>query len=231
MFDLTNQDNKPLNDSFVIFNRNYKVFIERNEVISLRVSDVNFEILFKCEDYNCDLDENATSYFYNIFHMKFLIPSIDHQRSNPIMNDGKLIDDEEFPFYSNYLIFNEIQWQVIKYEEELGLSKLFYDLFKIDYEYTYGYIESVEKVMKDSNILYVFFLNETAGKIEKYRVLGSVKINHLHNKYLEYKRKSVSILDIIANISALSSTVLSFISYIFKYYSENFNSYKILESI
>ena len=50
-------------------------------------------------------------------------------------------------------------------------------------------------------------------------------------EYLLYRRKKISLLDVIGDISALFSPIKMIFSFIFSLYSGNFDNYSILENI
>jgi len=53
----------------------------------------------------------------------------------------------------------------------------------------------------------------------------------LNAGYVEYKRKRISVLDVISKIGALFSTIRVFFFYSLIYYSKNFDNYKVIEKI
>ena len=52
-----------------------------------------------------------------------------------------------------------------------------------------------------------------------------------HNQYTEYIRSKKSILDVLANIGALFSTLFSVFTFIFSFYSINFDNYKLVKEV
>ena len=52
-----------------------------------------------------------------------------------------------------------------------------------------------------------------------------------HDEYLLYKRKKVQILDVLAKIGALFSTIRTIFVVFFSFYSRNFNNYKVVGRI
>ena len=51
-------------------------------------------------------------------------------------------------------------------------------------------------------------------------------------QYEKYTRKKISFLDILANVSALASSVLNLMSLAYKFlYERNYDNYKIVENI
>jgi len=62
--------------------------------------------------------------------------------------------------------------------------------------------------------------------------LGIIRVKNLHFKHIEYKRKKVGILNIIANVFALSATIRNSFKLVFSFvYSKNFDNYKIIDNI
>ena len=65
-----------------------------------------------------------------------------------------------------------------------------------------------------------------------YKLLGMFLARVDFNRYEIYKRTKVVILDVFANICALSMTVLDLFGFFFSnYYSNNFDNYKIIEKV
>ena len=67
---------------------------------------------------------------------------------------------------------------------------------------------------------------------DNYLTLLFLEIHPNHLQHDKYTRNPVSFLDVLADISALSSTVLDLISLVYGFlYSQNYDNYKIVESI
>ena len=58
-----------------------------------------------------------------------------------------------------------------------------------------------------------------------------IVLQNEHNQYTEYKRIKVSVLDVVANIGALFTTVYAGFIFVFKYYSKNYDNYNIINKI
>jgi len=76
----------------------------------------------------------------------------------------------------------------------------------------YSYYSDPIQKQSSKNLLNILFLNN-------------------HFSYIEYKRKDNSIFDLIAKITALFQTIRFVFLFVFKYYSKNFNIYKIIEKV
>ena len=116
------------------------------------------------------------------------------------------------------------QWKVIKYVEKKGLSKLFDKILGLKSEYFTGDYKSEESRI------------ENKMSIEKYngsyyKLLIYIEIRNEHQEYDEYRRKEITILDVLSTISALFSPIKLVFLFIYGFYSTNFNNYKIIESI
>ena len=65
-----------------------------------------------------------------------------------------------------------------------------------------------------------------------YKPIFNFQILNQFDKYIEYRRKKISIFDIIANICSLSLTIFHGFQFGFSFfYSQNFDNYKIIDKI
>jgi hypothetical protein len=117
-------------------------------------------------------------------------------------------------------------WEIIKYYE-----KKYFLLFK-------GENDDLTGVnFKEMKTLYLDGISDEKEKeIEInstfYKPLCYFVGNIGLNRYEIYKRTKISFLDVIANICALSTTILNFfIIFLSKFYSKNFDNYKIIEQV
>ena len=112
-------------------------------------------------------------------------------------------------------------WEVIKYKQiNKGI-----DILLEQKEVIFGHINSHYEIIPDIDNNIKDYLGES------FRILGFVKMNNPHDKYIEYKRTRVDELDLIAGICSLCLTILNFLRTFFTYYSQNFDNYKIIENI
>ena len=136
-----------------------------------------------------------------------------------------------------------------------GISKIFNKIFDIKDTYTGGFFEKDEITLGE-----LYYFNETEEEINEdkeiyenentnedqdinedeeeekrdfdfsYVILGF--INPLASKhYYEYKRNTIELIDVFATIGALFSTLNFIFSTIFRFYSKNFDNYKIIQSL
>ena len=156
---------------------------------------------------------------------------IENGASNPLQKSA------DYEHFSDYPIFIEIgryqtfyaniHWTSIVYQEKQGISRLFNNLRNITSRHTGGNLDKDK-----SEILYLSDLlleDCTENGEEKCIFVGT--INFFQTEYFEYNRKKIEFTDIIAKIGALFSTFNYVFSFIYKFYSKNFDKYKIKEEL
>ena len=143
---------------------------------------------------------------------------LDHQNKvNPII---KKTDDNNYTFKEyyklnlNYITSIDIQWKNILYTEKRIYSKN-------DYNDSCGYIEKYN----DLYFNFKFWVNSSLLLISHIRFIND------NTQYTEYIRKRISEFDIIANILSLISNLYFGAKIILKFYSKNFNNFKIIEKL
>ena len=118
------------------------------------------------------------------------------------------------------------EWEVIKYKDQ---RTLFDSLTKRKTEYIFGHIEnSLVQFSKYENYTKVVHYDFRVGYILP---VFEIYFSNDHKEYLFYKRKKVELLDLLANIGALFSTIRYIFSFLFSFYSKNFDNYKIIWNI
>ena len=90
-------------------------------------------------------------------------------------------------------------------------------------EYSTGNFENDEIYERKS------WISEIDGNYYKY--LKGIKIINDHKEYDLYKRKRITLLDVLSTISALFTPVRLAFLFIYRFYSNNFNNYKMIENI
>jgi len=231
-FDLLNAKleggNISLSDNFYLIDANTQNIFERKTKYKIRPSDVALGIIYKCNDNNCTLDESDETdmcYYLQINYTGF---KIDHQSDSiPLeTNNSKYVFSEEYPFLFGQTTIGMINWEVLRYKEERGILGLFDPIFDIKSEFVSGFFESYRSVSSEKTKDIYNRNNVLAAKM-----LGVFGIQNEHKQYTEYKRQKVSVLDVVANIGALFSTVFACFLFGFQFYSKNYDNYKIIESV
>ena len=179
---------------------------------------MELKIYFKCQDKECKPKTRVEHYIIEIKYNGF---ELYHQNdTDPPLQKNK---NKYFLFFAgfsfDYSYYIHLKWETIKYEEERGVPKLF-NPFQTEKEvYISGYISSSYSTLipedKDTSLRY----------------LAYVKLDYDYTGYSQYKRKKTGFLDVLSNIGALFSTIRIFFLFFFRYYSNSFNNYKIIEKI
>ena len=191
---------------------------------SSNITDFDIYIVYDCETSNCydyydyinTLNVSEQYYYLLTDYQGF---KLDHQNpEKPIINEENGTDIFFYTInglkhnYSNVLIF---YWQIILYNEK----KLFSD----NYNDSCGYILDYSTYNNRLETI------EIGGK--NYLILNQISINNIYQEYIEYKRTRNSELDLVANIFSLFSNIFFILRIAFKFYSKNFNNYKVIENI
>ena len=197
----------------------------RNTSFKKRISDFDIVLFYYCKYKNCSDYENYLnkSNFYNITDSHFLRMDydgfiLDHQ------NSDKPIQKKHISF-SNYFKLNlkktsivTSEWLTIKYTEKKGF-------FQKDSNDSCGYFQSSSVTTYDEQKK----IFPTNAPTLVYICRINFEINTL--QYTEYFRKRISEIDIIANILSLMANIFTGIKFIFSFYSNNFNNFKIIEKL
>ena len=190
--------------------------------ITREISDLEneyYEVIYKCRKNNCSDFYINNNYYLEVYLTEFYI---DHYASIPIqLKYNHYISEINERFDENKLLFLSLSWSYIIYKDIKGISRLFDRFFDFQNEYNNGYVNSYnfysfQRYYSDSN------------KTEL--VIAKIS-NNIAKSYIEYRRKEISFMDILAKIGALFSTFHFIFITIFKLYENNFNNYKIINKI
>ena len=224
-----------INNKFAIYDEMEYKFIENNDESRFltrgRANKIYISIYYKCgKDKTCSSFENFThsddqTYlfieypFYRINHSEYIPVKLDENKSNNISEIINLISVANYDWI--------LDWEVIKYQDKKSLFDIFTDW---QTEFIFGHIKSNTKNYDQPGytIKEVYDKGESGYYIELLRI----RTFNRHRQYLLYNRtKNDEILDVIANIGALFSTIKCIFSFVFNFYSKNFDNYKIIEKI
>ena len=226
-------------DKFTVFDQINQKFIEKSSLdiygfpiyyIKKQISDINFIIYYKCEDKNCNsLDDFLETYGYSSFtgvYINYTRYEINHFDEIPVSKKDhypETFNDSEINEGKRLEIWN-FEWEIIKYKDQ---RSLFDSLTKNRKEYIFGHIKNKTPQINYKGDNYVEHINNQ----DYYFPLFQIQFTNNHNEYLLYKRKKVEFLDVLANIGALFSTIKFVFSFVFNFYSKNFDNYKIVGKI
>ena len=214
-----------------IYDIRNRTFLERRSIFSKKINDFDIFILYECDNLNCsdyyeqlkNLTEKfgISSYYLYLLHDGF---TLDHQNENkPII---KTKNNKPIAFFRRYdLNFSKAttinnKWKNILYTEKKGY-------FQKDSNDSCGYIDSYNSYYSDIPLR--IRLNETEDKA--YILVSEFTFNNDNTQYIEYFRKRVSELDLLANFLSLVANIFTGVKFIFSFYSSNFNNFKIIEKI
>ena len=214
-----------LSDRFFIIDAFDFKELKRDTFYLKKASDLGLIIGYKCEDENCTLNVDDYSTFDYYLEIKYNGFVLNHQEDIPLKNDSNVIFKKILTFSYTHTVIKFLSWEIIKYKEEKGISRIFDKLMGKKNEYTSGYISSIESIDINHPII-----NRKKISDKNLKIIGEFLMSSEKN-YTEYKRRKISLLDVISKIGALFMTFYSFFIFVFKYYSKNFDNYKIVQSI
>jgi len=203
----------------------------------LELEEKRIDIVYRCEDDDCedlyDPNNNLTKIDSIIIQTKSYI--IDHYGDIPlkISNDYDCINSFSYIYDETYdTNFDAlIHWISIVYKEKQGISRIFNNLLGISDNITWGYVEFdyAKDLFRYDGYSYDIDYDTVEDTKHMMAVLGTIRFEQ--TKYIQYIRKKIEFTDVIATIGALFSTFNFIFSTICKYYSKNFDNYKIVEKL
>ena len=217
----------PEKTSVDVFGRSHYIFNAKSNVIGVY-------IVYKCgKDEKCssfyDLIKSGKLYFGQI-EVEYPRKIINHKADIPISDDNEKKADIISGSFSNdfdYYI-SRFEWEIIIYKDQ---KSLFDSLFGNNKEYIFGHFKNDRPEKEKRN------LNINKLKIEKigdnyYLFATESLFSYNRNfEYLLYRRKKLSFMNVISNISASYSFVNLVFSIIFSFYSKNYDNFKILQNV
>ena len=100
---------------------NKGVFIERNEKITDKVSELKIVVLYKCEDESCSLNSNDKINLGYPLNFRYQGFELDHQGDIPLHKSDNLYTLTT-RFFFNKPILQYFKWEIFKYSEESFLE-------------------------------------------------------------------------------------------------------------
>jgi len=179
----------------------------------------NFPTLYlgyKCQDQDCgdyyqNLDRYETNFTFSLLYDGF---TLDHQNNDkPIQKGGTF--SMEYKINLNQVTTIDNVWKQIIYKEKKGY-------FHKDYADSAFYIDEFKKREEK------FFTTLTDDEYKNILIFCYLSIELNNNNIVEYTRTKKSILTLFANVCSLFSNIYFIMCFIAKYYSKNFDNYKII---
>ena len=196
---------------------------------------MNIIILYNCSDSNCSSLREEDKYIKDEFHPTLFFAFIH------LIYDFNLQDDNEplklnensyvsiFGFNPDLGQYHNIYWQIATVEEEQGML----DKLTGNKKVTYGgsFINPVFSTIHETIINgYTSPLPDIEPGYYKFLYIFN-SVNYFDD-FIEYKRKKVSVIDLIANICSLALTIYNVFKLGFSIlYSSSFDNYKIIDRI
>ena len=195
-------------------------------------------VFYQCNGTKCEIQEKdklrVNTYFLHFCYRGF---SLDHQ--NPEKPIQLLPKDD---YYCEYLNFFEntniivIEWKLIEYEEKKGIfSKTFDDITGTSDIFWGSELDLINTFTDDGHFRKIpsnyYKIKDQDGNHLIILLYLENQFNYYDDHY-KYTRIEKSFLDVLSNISALGSTILSLLSLAHEFlYSQNYDNYKIIENI
>ena len=217
---------------------NDESLIKQGSPVNKKLNNFRLGVFYRCNGTNCTIREKdkleSDTYFLYFWHRGF---RLDHQNSEkPIY----LLPKNNY--YCEYLHFLEntniieIEWKLIEYQEKKGIfSKTFDDITGISNIFWGSELDLVYTFTGDRHIRnlpsnYLKIKDQDGNHF--ILLLFLINLFNRYDDHYKYTRTEKSFLDVLSNISALGSTILSLLSLAHEFlYSQNYDNYKIIENI
>ena len=208
-------------NSFFIFNITKKIFeygYGYNNIIN---------IIYKC------YDEKCSNFIKDIFINIYVIsPNFDmvHNDSVPIKKYECTLDVLNTSLCKNFItndlleegtLYLDFKLSSIYYEEKKGIQRLFDYITNTKRKYQISYIE--ENTLKIEHYPAQYYKKE-------YYIISKIYTEPM-DIYEKFMRNKFTILNVIANISALVSTFKTIFIWFYQFYSKKYDNYKVVEKI
>jgi hypothetical protein len=230
-------------DDFTIINTsensNEECIIKQYDKYSRNLDKFHIIVLYKCNgisETDCIIrDEDKIKYDSYKLHFGYRGYSYEHQNpENPL----PLLEENNY-FYQHIQFLENtnviyLNWKLIEYEDtQSAFSKIYTYINNKKKSHLGGDIDSVETYTDDGHVR---VMPSKGWKIKDEKGNHFIALLYLENHFLpdydKYTRTEKSIVDVLSNICAISSTVFNLIGLAYRYlYSQNFDNYKIIENI
>jgi len=184
------------------------------------VSNLNLAVLYKCEDEYCSLNEEDDdgSLGYSLI-LNYTGYKLDHQGPIPLYlsEEGYCIGG--FSFFFKKPMSQYFRWGIMRYYQEKAFLGVINELFGEDDNtliggYFTGHYYYFLNGIIDENLAYLYI----EGNWYKLLGINYAVVDLL--KFEEYKRTKRSIMDVFADISALSMTIFKIIAFVFPIFTQ-----------
>ena len=238
-----NSGRLPMDDDGFFFlnsteNSNFdEAILKQNYLYSRNAGKLQLSVLYRCKGTDCRIREEdkiqVTSYYLFVGYKGF---NLEHQHPEkpiqPLPEDNYWLETVQFLENTNIVYLN---WELIEYEEEQGIfAKTYNHMVGNSQTYYGGYYKTKETFTDDGHVKNI---PDTDMRIKDlngnhFTLLLYLQSFGNNREYERYSRKKISFLDVLADVSALASTVLDLMALAYGFlYEENYDNYKIIENI
>ena len=236
-FDVKYFNHSSLSQNFLLLDYINKTLIDRNTSYNYNVSNMAIIVLYNCSDPNCHIREEDYSInnkinlllYFTFWRTYYKYDLQDNYEPSKLSNDFTPLS---IGFNPDIPQVNDYFWQVTKIIEEKGM----FDKLMGNKKESFGgnYYKSAGSTMKTTIVNGSDFqdYNDERLKFGYYKVLYLFNSINQFDDFIEYRRKKVSIIDLIANVCSLALTIFNVLKLGFSIlYSNNFDNYKIIDRI
>ena len=235
-FDIIDYDEMQLSNNFMVYDYSNSRLLDRNKIYKFNPSKMLIAIVYNCSDSNCsslrEEDRYIKDEFHPVLHFKFRhsFYDLNLQDDNEPLKLNENLTSSLFGFNPDLGHYQNIYWQIETVEEEQGMLDKLTGNKKVSYggSFINSEISIIQETIIDG---YTSTIPGVVGG-------GYFKILYIFNSinycddFIEYKRKKVSVFDLIANICSLALTIFNAFKLGFSIlYSSNFDNYKIIDRI
>ena len=211
--------------------------IEQGKPFKKSTKYFSVAVMYRCNGTDCTIrgKDKIDIYSYDLI-MQYQGYSLEHQNpEKPIQilqGDNYWFEDIHFLENTNMYFYN---WKLIEYEEEEGIFEKTYSEMAGKSSTYYGGDYRSWQVFTDDG--HVRNLPNTLWQIKDedgnhFIILLYFESFPDYTEYERYTRKEISFLDVLADVTALASSVLDLMALAYGFlYSQNYDNYKIIENI
>ena len=233
-FDVTNNQGKNLSDNLILYDFFTDELVERNKLIEKKVSETLIFVLYNCTDMICNIrDEDSNvnltdglPLFYFSFNFSYYDFNFeDDDEPIKLSENTKRVRVGFNPKISQVI---EYYWQVAKVTEEPGILDRLIGKKKESFggSFTHSSFSTFPETVFNAS-------DYGSNSTEIYKILYVFRCQNVHDNYIEYRRKKISVLfNVIASICSIALTLFNGLRLGFStLYSINFDNYKIIDRI
>ena len=214
-----------ISNNFKLFDYTKGKFSDLNSKFNDKINNFDYFIVYECDGFNYSNYIKYTKTFQEdindfYLYMEYQGFTLEHQDDNePIKKNDIFVKKYQINLNSSLIITNN--WRTIIYTEKK-------EFLQSNYRDGCGYIENFNSLNYGS-FLKLVYRGKNMEKV--YAIISEIYFDIDYKQYIEYSRIRVSELDLLANVFSLMANIFTGVRFIFTFYSNNFNNFKIIEKI